>query len=131
MKKELEQLIKLTGKEFDRKLDALHKKYKDDPSAKKDIAQFIKANLAASGKRIARLEKEVDIKTKMAEVSEMVSLSYVAKTYFNKTRGWLYQRINGNIVNGKESKFTDQELNTLQGALKDISKKIGSLSVNG
>ena len=58
MKKELENLMALAGtKEFDKQLDNLHKKYKDDPKAKKGIAAFIKAGVAASGKRITRLEK--------------------------------------------------------------------------
>ncbi|MBN8861005.1 MAG: DUF5053 domain-containing protein [Sphingobacteriales bacterium] len=53
----------------------------------------------------------------------------MVKEYFNKTRHWLYQRINGNIVNGKVCSFTYDELKQLQFALKDISKKIGATSV--
>ena len=65
-------------------------------------------------------KKEIDI----------ISLSYLAKRYFNKSRSWLYQRMNGNIVNGKPARFTSDELATLNRALKDISEKLGSLSVS-
>ncbi|MFT3946878.1 MAG: DUF5053 domain-containing protein [Agriterribacter sp.] len=139
MKKELEQLLKLAGtKAFDEKLETLHKKYKDDPAAKKQIANFIKEGVAASAKRIDRMETIINIREQLAGVADIISLSSIAQNYFGKTRGWLYQRINGNIVNGKPSKFTDAELDTLAKALNEISAKTGkaaksisSLSVIG
>lgn len=41
-------------------------------------------------------------------------MSYIAEHYFGKSRQWLYQRINGNIVNGKPADFTPDELKTFQ-----------------
>jgi len=38
----------------------------------------------------------------------------------------LYQKINGCSVNGKPAKFTPEEISTLNFALQDISKDIGS-----
>ena len=35
----------------------------------------------------------------------------------------LYQRLNGNLVNGKPARFTPDELQTFNNALQDISKK--------
>lgn len=61
MKNELEQLMKLAGSpEFGKKLDELHKKYGEDPVAKREIAKFIRQGIADAGKRIALLEKEVN-----------------------------------------------------------------------
>lgn len=139
MKKELEELMKLAGtSKFDAKLDALHRKYKDNPDAKKQIAKFIKDGVVASGKKIDKIEELINIREQLADVADIISLSNIAQNYFGKTRGWLYQRINGNIVNGKPSKFTDAELNTLTKALNEISAKtgkaakgIGSLTLNG
>ncbi len=74
--------------------------------------------------------KELTLKEQLADISEMVSLSYIAKKYFNKSRGWLYQRINGNIVRNKPAKFTDAELSTLQFALKDIGNKLNSIALS-
>ncbi len=74
--------------------------------------------------------KELKIKEQMESISEIISMSYIARTYFNKTKSWLSQRINGLHVNGKPATFTDDELDTLNRAFKDISKKIGAFSVS-
>ncbi|MDR1718194.1 MAG: DUF5053 domain-containing protein [Prevotella sp.] len=74
--------------------------------------------------------KELDIKMQLLEVSKIVSLSYIAKKYFKKTRGWLYQKINGNTKNGKPVKFTPEEVETLNHALQDISKQLGSTVIS-
>ena len=86
--------------------------------------------------RLQNIDKKLDvveenaIKLQLQEVAEIVSLSYLAKKYFNKSRSWLYQRLNGNLVNGKPARFTQEELQTFNDALQDISKKIGSLSIS-
>lgn len=130
MKKEFEELLKLAGtRRFDKQLELLHEKYKDRPGYKNEVAAFLKKRLAISAKKIEKIESEMNLKEQLAEVSEIVSLSYISKTYFGKTRNWLYQRINGNLVNEKKSQFTDDELKKFQKALKDISKKIGALSI--
>ena len=66
----------------------------------------------------------------MKDVVPAISLVYIAKTYFNKTDAWLYQRINGNLVNGKPAAFTENELNTMRFALQDLSHRLGSLSTS-
>jgi len=130
MKKELEDLLKLSGtKSFDTRLDRLYKKYKDRPGFKEEVASFLKSRLSVTKKNLKKIENEISLKEQLSEVSEIISLSYIAKTYFGKTRNWLYQRINGNMVNGKKSKFTTGELEQFKNALKDVSKKLGSLSI--
>ena len=66
---------------------------------------------------------------RLGEITKMVSMAYIAKTYFNKSRSWLAQKLNGNIVNGKPSQFTDDEIKTLRFALNDMSNKLNSMSV--
>jgi len=97
---------------------------------KKLIDNFIRDGLSNLTSELEEFNKDISIRIQMAEVSEMVSLSYIAKKYFGRTAQWLYQRINGNIVNGKPAKFTDEEIKTFNSALQDISKKIGSLALN-
>ncbi len=80
---------------------------------------------------IKETAKEVEALTmaeKLGEVTKIVSMSYLAKKYFGKTRSWLAQRLNENTVNGKRTKFTDNEIETMRYALTDISKTIGSIS---
>jgi hypothetical protein len=61
--------------------------------------------------------------------TEILPLAYIAKNYFHKTRTWLYQRINGNLVNGKPAKFSKKEKEIFNQALKDISNRIGSINI--
>jgi len=65
--------------------------------------------------------KDMTIRAKLANVLPAVSMSYVAKKYFGKSRSWLCQRINGLAVNGKKATFTESEKDTLKYALKDIA----------
>ncbi|WP_455586855.1 DUF5053 domain-containing protein [Bacteroides sp.] len=64
--------------------------------------------------------KAVEVRKKLDRVLDFASMSYIARTYFGKTRHWLYQRINGNLVNGKPVDFTPEELNTLSIALSEL-----------
>ncbi|MDR1883722.1 MAG: DUF5053 domain-containing protein [Prevotella sp.] len=91
--------------------------------------QFAEA-MVESAKETANKATELALKQKMQDVIPAISLVYIAKTYFNKSDTWLYQRINGNVVNGKPASFTCQEIEKLKFALDDISKKIGSLSIS-
>ena len=72
---------------------------------------------------------DLNIRLKLGEVMQIVSMAYIAKNYFNRTRHWLYQKVNGSTKNGKSAHFTSEELNTLDFALKDISRKIGSVNI--
>lgn len=66
------------------------------------------------------------LREKLKDVLPIVSVSYLAKTYFHKSPQWFYQRLNGNAVNGKVAQFTKDELKVLRGALMDISGKINA-----
>ena len=74
------------------------------------------------------LAKEIIIKEELKEVEDLLNFSFISKKYFNKSRNWLSQKINGSIKNGKPAKFTEQELKTFECALKDISKITGSIN---
>jgi hypothetical protein len=69
---------------------------------------------------------ELILKQKLEEVLPIISVSYLAKNYFKKTPQWFYQRLNGNSVNGKEAHFTNNELQILSLALKEIGQKLSS-----
>ena len=69
----------------------------------------------------------INLRELFREVAPAISLAHVAKVYFGKTREWLYQRLNGYVVNGKPAQFSEEELNTLRDALCDIEKKLSLL----
>ena len=61
---------------------------------------------------------------RLGDVPEAISFSYIAKKYFGKSRGWLMQKVNGNMVNGKQAAFTEDERRQFRAALQDISKQL-------
>ncbi|MDO5510230.1 MAG: DUF5053 domain-containing protein [Weeksellaceae bacterium] len=81
-------------------------------------------------KDTADMAEQVVIRERLRDILPIISVAYIAKTYFGKSKEWFYQRLNGNLVNGKPAEFAKDELTTLQAALQDIAKKIGSASVS-
>ena len=95
-----------------------------------EIDLFIESELSNISNRVENTIKEAEIRLQLMDVKEIVSLSYIAKHYFHKTRSWLHQKINGNMKNGKTCAFTNDEIGTLNFALQDIAKKIGSIAIH-
>ena len=73
---------------------------------------------------------EILVRKQLEEMLPAISLSYIAKTYFKKSRAWLYQRINGLYVNGKPAKFSESEIETLNYALNDIGQRLANIKVS-
>lgn len=84
--------------------------------------------LIEKGDRMMEAESE-HIRQQLGDVPDILSMSYIAKNYFGKSRTWLYQRINGNNVNGKPAYFTRSERMQLQEALHDIGKKLSAITL--
>jgi hypothetical protein len=97
--------------------------------AKEDPEGFENA-VKESARKTLDDAKILRIKEQMIEISDIISMSYIAKNYFNKTKGWLSQRVNGHEVNGKPVKFVPEELDTLNFALQDIAAKIGAFRIS-
>ena len=88
---------------------------------------FRKAFLTSARRTVSEakeIREEAEMKLLLSGVDNYLSLSQIAQDYFGKTRSWLYQRINGAIVNGKPAQFTLEEQQQLSNALLDISNKI-------
>lgn len=124
----LKPLLGTDSPEFYGKVKVIAAQYNSEED-KKVISNFISGQLQNIDSQLDVIEEKA-IKLQLQEVAEIVSLSYLAKKYFNKSRAWLYQRLNGNTVNGKPARFTQEELQVFNNALQDISKKIGSLSIS-
>ncbi len=61
---------------------------------------------------------------RLGALAEVINLAYIARHYFGKTRQWLYQRLKGQVVNGKPASFTPAEETTFLNALNDIGLQI-------
>ena len=70
------------------------------------------------------------MREQLNDILPYISVSAIAKNYFGKSKEWCYQKMTGNIINGKPAKFTEEEIKNLNFALQDISKKIGSVRVS-
>ena len=71
----------------------------------------------------------LSIQEQLKPYKEILPISYIARTYFGKSAAWLQQRLYGYKVRGKVYSLSDKDINTLNLAIQDISKKIGSLSI--
>ena len=130
------ELIKLKGymdsgdeSKAEKQIDFINANFTTEEE-RKEIDSFISSQLKSLTAYTNNVINDIEVKIQLMEVAKIVSLSYIAKNYFQKTRQWLYQKINGNIVNGRPAKFSNEEINTLNLALKDISNKIGSIAIS-
>lgn len=78
-------------------------------------------NLRQGAEALGRTFKARDL---MKPVLPFISVSALAKEYFGKSSSWFYQRLNGNVVHGKQVAFTEEELSTLANALRDMAGKL-------
>jgi hypothetical protein len=67
---------------------------------------------------------ELKLYHELERVSQYVSMSYVAQTFFGKSRQWLNNKVKGNRVNGKPDSFTRNELIQFSSALNQIGDEI-------
>ena len=74
--------------------------------------------------------EELTIAEKMGEMTKMLSMAYVARNYFGKSRSWLAHKINGDVINGKPVSFTEEEKQTFKYALADMSARLKSLGIS-
>lgn len=101
----------------------IHKICDEDAVA---VADIVKQQLQETHKRV----DEILVRKQLEEMLPAISLSYIAKNYFKKSRAWLYQRINGLSVNGKPAKFSESEIETLNYALNDIGQRLMNIRVS-
>ena len=117
--------------DFKKQSDFIHANFTSDAD-KKTINDFISEILSGISLQTKELIQDAEsllVRAQLKEINEIISMSYIAKKYFNKNRTWIYQKINGNMKNGKAAKFTDLEIQTFNFALRDISHKIGSVAI--
>ena len=122
--KKMNDLKSVDAEKFESHFHLINEKF-TSPEDLQLIDEFLSTMLSESEKKIDSFIEE-SVKIQLSKVSQIISLSYIAQRYFNKSRNWLYQKINGSTVNGKPTKFTQEEIAILNFALKDISKEIGS-----
>ncbi|MCM1356529.1 MAG: DUF5053 domain-containing protein [Staphylococcus sp.] len=107
---------------FDSQLSKINETYKSEEE-RKLISEYVE-KMYSHAEEIA---EDLSIRMQLAEISDFINLSAIARHYFGKSKDWLYQRINGNKVNGREATFTPDEIKIFNSALSDLSIKLGSM----
>lgn len=126
--KELADLRKEFGtKAFDEHINRIKDVY-TKPEEKEALTRFVLEMADTCEDKLQDVGHEISLLEQLKQVSDIVSLSYIAKHYFGKSKSWFSQRMNGHLVNGKEAGFTQDEMRTLNMAIQDISKTLGSIS---
>lgn len=118
-----QQWIKARGEERERiqcQLENFFDSLSEDD--KKSVCEAVSENLSDIHREIDEI-KEIRLRDKMESILPVISVSYLAKHYFNKSSSWFYQRLNGNKVHGKAASFTPSELDILSKALDEIGRK--------
>lgn len=123
--KELQEMSALKDDASLKKAREIRAKY-NSPEEREFIIKYMNGELDCIENEIkivdAKLERMLSIKAQVKEISEIVSLKYIAKNYFGKSASWLSQRINGSPVRGKIYCLKESELDILNSAIQDIGK---------
>lgn len=125
------------------RLDALRERYvnaksqREINSIREEMSRLCDEDVEAVGlltlEQIKETRAEIEqlrVREQIEDICPMISLSYIAKTYFHKSRAWLSQRMNGSFVNGKRVDFTDEEKQTLAFALNDMGRKLSEIRIS-
>ena len=97
--------------------------------ADNDPAGFETAVMESARQTLANA-KSLKIREQLAQVISFVSMTYIASTYFKKSKSWLSQRINEADVNGKPATFLPEEIDTFNYAFQDLSNKLRAIRIS-
>jgi hypothetical protein len=93
---------------------------------KKEVQRMFMEGLNDTIEEAKDVLKEVNLKIELERVSQYISMSYIAKNFFGKSRQWLNNRIKGNYVNGKPAVFTIEEISRFSFSLEKLCKEINN-----
>ena len=126
LRKEFEEFQKLKT-EDERQLFKQKRIQRFESKTEEERKAYLENSESGLNNAIKEAEDLIE-RVNLGEVSEMISVAYIAQKYFGKTRQWLYQRLNGNAVHGKPAQFTIEEKIRLKESLLDISEHIRQTS---
>lgn len=70
--------------------------------------------------KVVLVQEEMTVKQKLQDILMVLSWREMARSYFGKSSGWIYQKLDES--NGK--KFSDAEKEQLRRALVDLADRI-------
>lgn len=70
------------------------------------------------------VKKNETVKQILSDITLDISMAKISTRYFEKSRSWLYHKLDGIDGNGKPTDFSSEEKEQLKKALKDLSNRI-------
>lgn len=70
------------------------------------------------------LQKRQTMYQQMDEIFDAITWGDIARTYFDKSASWFYNKMRGIDGNGKPTDFSSEEKMQLKGALCDLAERI-------
>lgn len=135
LKEELDELREIfrnitpeTEEEYQNRFLSIQERY-TAPEDVEAINDFMMSLYKVMDEKIEEVDRLLTIQEQLKPYKEILPISYIARTYFGKSAAWLQQRLYGYKVRGKVYSLSEKDINTLNLAIQDISKKIGSLSI--
>lgn len=135
LKEELDELREIfrnitpeTEEEYKKRFLSIQERYTSSEEVEA-INEFMMSLYKVMDEKAEEVERLLTIQEQLRPFKEILPMSYIARTYFGKSSAWLQQRIYGYKVRGKVYTLSEKDIDTLNFALQDISKKIGSLSI--
>lgn len=135
LKEELDELREIfrnitpeTEEEYQNRFLSIQERY-TSPEDVEAINDFMMSLYKVMDEKIEEVDRLLTIQEQLKPYKEILPISYIARTYFGKSAAWLQQRLYGYKVRGKVYSLSEKDINTLNLAIQDISKKIGSLSI--
>lgn len=101
------------------------------PEAKARLDELASRLMVGASEGLDRVEVAVHeqlLREQLGPLAEALNMSYIARTYFGKSRSWLSQRLNGHTVHGRRAMLTEDERATLNDALHDIQSQISAFT---
>ena len=126
--KEAERLMREQPEGASERIDEIVKELEatDSPEQQQMVSDMLHRQLAVTENNLMEIGRELMREQIDDELYRLIPWSYIARTYFHKEPSWLHQRINGSPVRGKVYTLNEEQKQTLNRALADIGRKIGS-----
>lgn len=78
---------------------------------------------------VRNMRKQVIAEQLEGDMKKLLPLAYIAQHYFNKSGGWLSQRLNGTPVRGRVYTLNSEQKDIFNRALQDLGETIGSFRI--
>ena len=126
--KEFESLVGSAKHEDQKRMDEIIKQLEatDSPEQRKLVDGMVGRVLEQVDANLQEISQEILRDRIDDKAYKLIPWKYVAEEYFGKSAAWLSQRINGTPVRGKVYTLNAEQKETLNRALSEIARYIGS-----